>query len=108
MSDNRLPYTETQATTGLSVCGSIATNTVWTAANSPYQVTCDVVVSASVALIIEAGVTVQFQHTGDDLIIFCNREVARYYESRLRFLGLPNVHVMSWRAGLFKNIRPNP
>jgi RHS repeat-associated protein len=66
---NRLSYTEIQATTGLSVCGSIITNTVWTAANSPYQVTCDVGVSANVTLTIEAGVTVQFQHTGDDLII---------------------------------------
>ena len=66
---NRLPYTEFQAATGLSVCGSIVTNTVWTAANSPYQVTCDVSVSANVALTIEPGVTVRFQHTGDDLII---------------------------------------
>ncbi len=39
---------------------------------------------------------------GDELVIFCNREVARYYESRLRFLGLPNVHVISWHTGFFK------
>jgi glycosyltransferase involved in cell wall biosynthesis len=39
---------------------------------------------------------------GDELVIFCNREVARYYESRLRFSGLPNVHVISWHTGLFK------
>ncbi len=39
---------------------------------------------------------------GDELYIFCNWEVAWYYKSRLRFLGLPNVYVIPWRAGLFK------
>jgi len=42
------------------------------------------------------------EYPGDELVIFCNREVARYYESRLRFLDLPNVRVISWYAGFLK------
>ena len=54
---------------GAQVCGEISADTVWTAATGVYTVTCDVHVSAGVTLTIEPGVTVQFEHTVDDLVV---------------------------------------
>jgi pimeloyl-ACP methyl ester carboxylesterase len=50
------------------VSGAITTNTTWTLANSPYQVTGDIEVRAGVTLMIEPGVTVLFNN-GTDLTI---------------------------------------
>jgi hypothetical protein len=44
------------------VSGSIAANTTWTAAQSPYTVTGDVTVPAGKTLTLQAGVVVKFQH----------------------------------------------
>ena len=41
-----------------NVCGAITANTTWTTANSPYIMTCNVVVNAGVTLTIQPGVTV--------------------------------------------------
>ena len=49
------------------VCGHITTETTWTVANSPYVVTCDVVVDAGVTLTIEPGVVVKFNGWYEDL-----------------------------------------
>jgi hypothetical protein len=43
------------------VAGTIATNTTWTPAGSPYVVTSDIIVAAGVKLTVQPGVTVQFQ-----------------------------------------------
>ena len=51
------------------VCGNITADTTWTAANSPYIVTCDVIVDAGVTLTIEPGVVVKFGGTYRDLKI---------------------------------------
>jgi predicted outer membrane repeat protein len=51
-----------------NVCGPITEDTIWTKAESPYIVTCDVTVVADVALTIEPGVTVKFDK-GKSLII---------------------------------------
>lgn len=47
------------------VSGTIATNTTWTLAKSPYQVTGDMHVNAGVTLTIEPGVTVLFNNGAD-------------------------------------------
>ncbi len=62
------PYTETREViqkngrifTATSVTGYINTDTTWTASNSPYVVSGNVVVSSGVTLTIEPGVTVKF------------------------------------------------
>lgn len=46
---------------GTSVKGIISTNTTWTLANSPYNLTGPILVNRSVTLTIEAGVTVNFR-----------------------------------------------
>ncbi|MBO6793699.1 MAG: right-handed parallel beta-helix repeat-containing protein [Balneolaceae bacterium] len=51
-----------------SVSDSLTTDQTWTLANSPYQVTANVIVNPGVTLTIEAGVTVQFD-TGTSLIV---------------------------------------
>lgn len=43
------------------VCGPITTDTTWTLADSPYIVTCDVVVQNDATLAVEAGVEVRFE-----------------------------------------------
>jgi len=42
------------------VCGELPTDTHWTAAGSPYHVTCNVTVLPGVVLTVDPGVTVQF------------------------------------------------
>ena len=63
------PYQEMPLSQGALACGQIVTDTVWTAATGIYTVTCDVSVQAGVTLTIEPGVIVQFEHSGDDLVI---------------------------------------
>jgi hypothetical protein len=44
-----------------NVCGNLIVDTTWTKANSPYMVTCGVLVASGVTLTIEPGVQVRFQ-----------------------------------------------
>jgi RHS repeat-associated protein len=46
-----------------NVCGLINTDTVWKASESPYVLTCDVIVDAGVTLTMQKGVIVKFNST---------------------------------------------
>ncbi len=54
------PYSAEPTGVATNVCGSIATNTTWTLANSPYVITCDIGVPQGLVLTIEPGVVVKF------------------------------------------------
>lgn len=58
----------TVAAQAINVSGTIAVNTSWTLANSPYVVTSTVTVNAGVTLTIDSGVAVQF-NTGQGLTV---------------------------------------
>jgi hypothetical protein len=59
------PATQERFATATDVAGTIATDTTWTRAAAPYQVTGQVVVNAGVTLTIEPGVEVQVvNHSG--------------------------------------------
>ena len=64
------------ANAATSVSGPITVNTVWTAAQGPYNVTGDVLVQSSAVLTIEPGVTVYFA-SGTNLTIAAGSLVAR-------------------------------
>jgi len=79
-----------------SMCGKITANTTWTVHDSPIQVTCDVIVSRGVTLTIEAGVTVQFAHMKDDLIISGTLQTAGTESAPITFQPSINTMPGSW------------
>lgn len=64
------PYTEVHTPTGTNVCGTIIHHTFWTIDQSPYIITCDVVVINDVILTIDPGVVVKADSADDDLHIY--------------------------------------
>ena len=95
------PYTETRAPEATIVCGEILTDTVWSAAAGPYQVACDVAVSAGVTLTIEAGAQVQFQDATADLIISGTLQARGTELSPISFQPLTATLPGSWGSVLF-------
>lgn len=90
------PYSAYPGTDGTIVCGAIETDTVWTVDLSPYQVVCDISVSASVALTVEAGVLVQFEHADDDLIVAGALQAVGTEDAAIRFQPLSGTAPGSW------------
>ena len=68
--------------------GTIAENTTWSKANSPYLITGDVTVDTSITLTIDSGVEVRFVANADDLASgdYANRSELRI-EGILRAIG---------------------
>ena len=79
-----------------NVCGEIRVDTVWTAAEGPYLITCDVVVTNTVTLTITEGTTVMFDHAEDDLIIHGGLQARGTQDSPLRFQPTSATTPGSW------------
>lgn len=73
-----------------SVAGNISSDTVWTAADGPYQVTADITVNAGVTLTIQGGTTVYLAAGADITIANGGRLLAEGADTaRIRFAALP-------------------
>ena len=79
-----------------TVCGDITTDTTWTKYGSPYRVTCDVSIASGVTLTITAGVTVQFTHIEDDVIISGTLQTAGTESAPITFQPLSGPTPGSW------------
>ncbi len=81
---------------GAEVCGEILTDTIWNEEESPYLLTCDVVVTDMATLTITAGTQVLFEHPMDDLNIYGRLQVLGTQESPVRFRPLRGATPGSW------------
>jgi hypothetical protein len=73
-----------------TVSGALTTDTVWTAANGPYQVTANLTVNGGVTLIIQPGTTVQIAGGVNLVVANGGRILAEGTETaRIRFTRVP-------------------
>jgi len=80
----------------VDVGGIIATDTTWTAANSPYILTDRVTVQTGVTLTIEAGVIVQTPDTGDYLDVQGHLEAVGTAVNPILFTSMDDLESNSW------------
>ena len=80
----------------IDVGGSISTDTIWTAANSPYILTDTVTVEAGVTLTVEAGVTVMVPDMGEYLDIQGHLEAVGTAVNPILFTSIDDLSTNNW------------
>lgn len=80
----------------LDVGGSIATDTTWSLANSPYVITETVTVEAGVTLTIEAGVTIMTMDMGRYLIVQGHLDAVGTAVNPILFTSIDDLNTNSW------------
>lgn len=80
----------------VDVGGTIAANTTWTVANSPYILTDTVTVQTGVTLTIEAGVIVQTPDTGDYLDVQGHLEAVGTAVNPILFTSIDDLPANNW------------
>ncbi len=85
LSNNSVTIDSLFSTGPTNVCGSIAVDTTWTPAESPYVLTCDVTINSGVTLDILPGTIIKFNSSSRRLIVNGNLHALGSSSARIYF-----------------------